>query len=132
MKKSNMKYLKHYKIFENKEILDYIKDILIELEDAGYYVNIKRPDVISKEGKDWIMITIEKHPTSNLNHRRGFYINNDFKHPLEHLKNYIEEFGYAIKYIIDDGIRVDETYFTISSLLKREFQVATLKISLFK
>ena len=133
-----MKYIKRFNEKSSEDILLELKDILIELEDEGYYINIKRPDVIKKkESDDWILIKIESHRLASLGsdstNKKRFYINDMFKYSLEHLDNYIKGLGYDIKYTayspIDESGCVGYSYNFLSGLLKREEPLISLIIS---
>jgi hypothetical protein len=82
-----MKYLKKYKIFDSKQVLDNIEDIFREVEDLGYKVEYIRGGV-----DEILKIFIEKFDVYGFNDepRPVTYIpSQEFVMALQHLISYV-------------------------------------------
>jgi len=99
-----MKYIKNYKLFESDKFdidIEYIRDILMELEDIGFFVNVnlahKKSSKLEKpvlyidikKSNDWLQFYDDVYPLVN---KHKDFIDSTILHALE----YLEERGYEI------------------------------------
>jgi hypothetical protein len=118
-----VKHLKYYK--ESVEVsipseynvdTNIIKDILLDLDDAGLSTDIS----YSGAGKSWAAITIFLLP-------KDFFYWKDTKHAIGHLTNYMDNCGYQLsenidndfKYMDDDTIMMGKNKLTLTFGLKK-------------
>ena len=93
-----MKYLKKYKIFESKQVLDNIEDIFREIEDLGFKVEYNRGGV-----GEVTRIYIEKFDTYGFSDEPRPYIpGQEFVLALQHLISYVsKDYDIEIETICD-------------------------------
>ena len=128
-----MKHLKTYKIFESQsEITDDIKDIMIELEDKGFLIDISywvngakggflRSDETGKQlygsmandGKLYIEVGVKKiEPAGNFLTKDGFNWR-DAKPAFDRLRSFLEKHS-QVKYKIKTILFAHEPRFSVS------------------
>ena len=93
-----MKYLKH--IFEStdKEILQDLKDICLELEDIGYWIDIEK----GTESRIMFVVNIRKRP--------DFIVYRDIEDCIERMKYYMSLEGYKMWIWVPSSIRLSNGY----------------------
>ena len=96
-----MKHIKAYKVFESTEtkvfdqsVIDECKDILLELEDAGFKTNISSyfssgVSIGKEHNKNWIQFYLS---------RKEEFDYSDIEDVVERLKSYLSEFGLKIEW----------------------------------
>lgn len=107
-----MKHIKAYKLFES--VRDSIGDILLDLQDQGYTVDISNGDIVfdkygnkysTTEGDDFFIITLNSFKTitnksGNMRFKRDPFYYIDIKNELDHLMSFMSEGGYDLVSII--------------------------------
>jgi len=96
-----MKYLKRYNESVSLDIIENVKDILLELNDIGFQ---SRVDVISKSflnspNKDTLLISIYKYDLFNSEVGDNGYMRykvSDVKYIILRLNSYLSEVGYPL------------------------------------
>lgn len=104
-----MKYLKRYKIFESRpdrSFFDNVNDILADIQDDGFYVEIHNidDDNILESEDEYIRIYIEKldeveevNPNTTRDYlTKQYIINKTISDSIEHLLSYTLESGYVL------------------------------------
>jgi len=117
-----MKYIKNYKVFESDKFdidIEYTKDILMELQDLGFFVNVnltphtlagklEKPEfyIDIQKPNDWLQFYDDDYPLVN---KHKDFIDSTILHALE----YLEERGYKIYFPteIKSPYTVNPTYF---------------------
>ena len=87
-----MKYLKKYKLFEssfNEDIIDELNDILLELSDLGYFVDLREIKGTGVLNPDKIKVFIGGIADSN-------FAYDDVKEVFERMTDYMESEGFTI------------------------------------
>lgn len=108
-----MKYIKNYKVFESDNIdninydIDYIRDVLLELEDLGFFVQVEltpltlagkrdKPEfyIDIKKPDNWLQFYDDSYPLVN---KHKDFIDSSILHALE----YLEERDYKMYFPVE-------------------------------
>ena len=118
-----MKYLKKYKIFESKQVLNNIEDIFREIEDIGFKVdchkNIDGSDEMMESDDEIMRIWIEKFDVygfSDEPREVKYYPTEEFVSALLHLTSYVTESNLDYRIEIFDNSEVVDVVSTESEI----------------
>lgn len=131
-----MKYLKGYKIFESsndKELLEDIKDLLVDLEDQGFYVNVFKRRVDYSTTSEDILVSIykEKRPDPNISlYTLGIFEYSDVEYYVNRLINFMEKNNYILRGDLEDNIKLDTRYTVTRNTRSSYSQVIATSLTL--
>jgi len=134
-----MRHLKYFRLFEsNKEILNNIEDIFLEIEDLGFkissYKNIDGSDERMESDDELMRIYIEKFDIYGFSDEPRdvkYYPTQEFIDALLHLISYVNECDFEYRIEIHDNGEVVDTISTdeeVEGLIKFNSPIDYLKI----
>jgi hypothetical protein len=98
-----MKYIKSYKIFESSydELLEDIRDLLVDLEDQDFSVNVFKRRVDYSTTNEDIFVSIYKerkpNPASDLSRFNDLFKYSDVSFYVESLVNFMKYYNYSLR-----------------------------------
>lgn len=129
-----MKYLKSYKIFESSDNLrEDIKDLLVDLEDQGFYVNVFKRRVDYSTTSEDILVSIykEKRPDPNISlYTLGIFEYSDVEYYVNRLINFMKENNWILRGDLEDNIKLDTRYTVTRNTRSNYSQVIATSLTL--